>query len=76
MKTLHFRQRSGTNGTLQLDIPVGKADAECEVVVVVEPNSAPSEWLPGFWARMGQGWQGAPLERPDQGACQIRDLLR
>ena len=67
MKTLHFRQKSEANGQLHLDIPVGKAHANCDVVVVVEPMAAPTEWLPGFWENLPQGWQGERLERPPQG---------
>jgi hypothetical protein len=37
MTPLRFRQKSGPNGQLHLDILVGKADAECDVAVVVEP---------------------------------------
>jgi len=66
MQTLHFRQKSGSNGQLRLDIPVGKADAECDVVVVVEPSVAPTEWLPDFWDQLSHGWQGEPLTRPAQ----------
>jgi len=76
MKTLHFRQRSGPNGELHLDIPVGKADAECDVMVIVEPSVAPAEWLPGFWERLSQGWQGEPLQRPVQGKTDARDRLQ
>ncbi len=75
MKTLHFRHRSGPNGQLQLNIPVGKADAECDVVVVVEPTDAPAQWLPGFWDQLSKGWQGEPLTRPEQGEYEPRDPL-
>ena len=57
MKTLHFRQKTAANGQLRLDIPVGKPDAECDVVVVVEPTVIPKDWLPGFWQQLSQGWQ-------------------
>jgi hypothetical protein len=76
MKTLHFRQKSGANGQLCLDIPVGKPDADCDIVVIVEPAAAPGEWLPGFWERLSQGWQGEPLTRPPQGEFETRDPLR
>jgi len=76
MKTLHFRQKSGANGRLRLDIPVGKADAECDVLVVVEPSAPPPEWLPGFWDQLSQGWQGEPLTRPAQGEFETRNPLR
>jgi hypothetical protein len=76
MKTLHFRQKTGANGKLRLDIPVGKPDAECEVVVLVEPAGAPAEWLPGFWEQLSKGWQGEPLTRPAQGECETRNPVR
>jgi len=76
MKTLHLRQKSAADGRLHLDIPVGKAEAECDVVVVVEPLAAPAEWLPGFWEQLSRGWQGEPLTRPAQGEYDTRDPLR
>jgi len=76
VKTLHFRQRSGVDGQLCLDIPVGKPDTECDVVVVVEPTIAPSEWLPGFWEQLSRGWQGEPLTRPPQGETDSRAPLQ
>jgi hypothetical protein len=76
MKTLHFRQKSADNGHLCLDIPVGKANAECEVLVVVEPTVPPTEWLPGFWEQLSKGWQGEPLTRPPQGEPDTRNPLR
>jgi hypothetical protein len=76
MKTLQFRQRTEANGQLRLDIPIGKANAECDVVVVVEPAVAPTEWLPGFWEQLSHGWQGEPLVRPAQGEFETRDTMR
>ena len=76
MNTLHFRKKTGANGQLCLDIPVGKPNAECEVVVVVEPAVAPAEWLPGFWEHISQGWQGEPLTRPSQGEADARNPMR
>lgn len=37
MKTIHVSQRTGKDGTLSLRIPLGKADAEYEVVHSVHP---------------------------------------
>ena len=75
MKTLHFHQKAGPNGHLRLDIPIGKADAECDVVVVVEPPVSPAEWLPGFWEQLSHGWQGEPLVRPAQSRFKARNRL-
>jgi hypothetical protein len=76
MRTLHFRQKSGPDGQLSLDVAVGKPGAECEVVVVVEPTAPPAQWLPGFWEQLSQGWQGEPLTRPPQGEFETRNPLR
>ncbi len=75
MKTMHFRQKTGANGALRLEVPVGIANAECEVVVIVEPGAGAADWLPGFWDRLSQGWQGEPLQRPEQGVCETREPL-
>ena len=67
MKTLHFRQKTEANGQLRLDIPVGKADAECDVVVVVEPTVTPKDWLPGFWQQLLQGGKENHSRGPRKG---------
>lgn len=52
-----------------------------EILVFESPTipkigAAPNTWLPGFWDEISHGWQGEPLVRPDQGACDARDPLR
>ena len=76
MKTLHFRQRTGTSGSLHLEVPVEVVNVECQVVVIVDPGRPATSWLPGFWERMSQGWQGEPLQRPEQGVGDLRDSLK
>jgi hypothetical protein len=77
MQTVTMRQKTGGDGVLHLAVPVGTADVECEVVVVVQPNKTEGQgWLPDFFERMAQGWQGEPLERPPQGECEVREPLR
>jgi hypothetical protein len=75
MTTLHLHKKTGADGVLSLEVPVGEADAECDIVVIVGKKDAPSEWLPGFWENLSQGWEGPPLERPAQGACDVRTPL-
>lgn len=72
MKTIHFRERTDDKGTLHL--PIGEADADCEVVVVVK--AAPKKWLPGFWERLIANSEGEPWVRPDQGIAETRDELK
>jgi hypothetical protein len=77
MHTVSLRQKTGPDGVLHLAVPIGVADAECEVVVVLQPEAAPGRgWLPDFFERMAQGWQGEPLERPQQGEYEKRESLR
>jgi hypothetical protein len=54
MKTLHFRQRSGGNGNLAINVSVRKADTECDVVVVVDPTEKPVGKA-NRWTRPSQG---------------------
>jgi hypothetical protein len=77
MHTLRLRQRTRADGVLHLDVPVGVADTDCEVVIVVQPRMRDREgWLPGFFESLAQGWQGEPLVRPPQGECERREPLR
>jgi hypothetical protein len=75
MRTIHLREKTGKNGSLHLDIPVGMAETECDVFVVVAPQP-PAQWLPGFWEQLSRGWQGEVLQRPAQGQYDARTPWR
>lgn len=57
MQTIRVLQKTDKNGTLQLRIPLGKPEAEYEVVLVVQPKAAVPEtatpeelgWPPGYF---------------------------
>ena len=54
MHTLHVRETTGKDGVLHLQIPLGRPETECEVVVVVQPKeplngSEASAWPPGYF---------------------------
>lgn len=54
MQTIRVLEKTGKDGMLSLRIPLGKADAEYEVLVVVQPTTAaatPEErgWPPGYF---------------------------
>ena len=77
MHTVRMRRKTGADGCLELIVPIGMAETECEVVVVVQPQRPEGcGWLPYFFERMAQGWQGERLERPPQGEYEVRELLR
>ena len=40
MRTIQVREKAGKDGTLLLRIPLGKPEAEYDVVVVVQPKEA------------------------------------
>jgi hypothetical protein len=77
MNRLTLKSRIGTNGVLQLEVPMGLAEADREVQVTIEP-AAPSavsreEWLRFIESTAGK-WEGE-FERPDQGVYEVRDPL-
>jgi hypothetical protein len=57
MQSIKLRSRVGHDGRLKLDIPIGLADIELEVLVVLHPVApapgTPEErgWSPGFLSR-------------------------
>jgi hypothetical protein len=86
MRSLSLRSRIGRDGILRLEIPVGAANVDCDVVVVVEPvasvppcaSAAASEslgWSPGFFEETAGKWEGDPLVRPEQGEYEVREAL-
>jgi hypothetical protein len=57
MQTIHATQKTGSDGTLTLSLPLGQPNTEFEVVVVVQPKAtatgtpAPSS-VADQWARI------------------------
>ncbi len=77
MNRIVIHSRVGSNGILQLALPVGPADADRVVQITVEPVSAQAmtvdEWRQGILETAGQ-WHGE-LERPEQGEYEEREPL-
>jgi hypothetical protein len=54
MQTIQLRERTGSDGTLILRVPVGPPDIEVDVVVVVQPKAAASDPRPaGYFDLIG-----------------------
>ena len=61
MQTIRVLEKTGKDGTLLLRIPLGKPDAEFEVLVVVQPADIPAQtatpeergWPPGYFDLAG-----------------------
>ena len=59
METIRVLEKTGKDGMLNLRIPLGKPEAEFEVVVIVQPRlptsptSAERGWPPGYFDLAG-----------------------
>ncbi len=57
MKTIHVCEKTGKDGSLRLEIPLGRPEAEFDVVIVVQPKTtsvnaeSPEDrgWPPGYF---------------------------
>jgi hypothetical protein len=85
MDRIVLHSRIGSDGVLQLTVPVGAAAADREVEVTIDEvrrtapagtngaSSGADEWR-RFLAETGGAWQGE-LVRPEQGEYEERDEL-
>lgn len=75
MQTIQVREKAGKDGTLRLHIPLGKPEAEYEIVLVVQAKEAPSQattpeergWPPGYFENTFGSIADDTFERPPQG---------
>ena len=82
MTHIELRTKVGPDGVLSLTVPVGIAEANREVKIVVESieidvkkasDMTPVEWK-NFIAETAGSWQG-DFERPERGDYENRDEL-
>lgn len=67
MQTIQMSERTGTDGTLTLRVPVGRPDTEFEVVLVVQPKGPTAGgWPPGYFDLFGS-ITDETFVRPPQG---------
>ena len=75
MNRMTLNTRIGADGVLRVTIPVGKAEADREVQLVIEPLvpelQSSRDYLEFLRATAG-AWQG-DFERPVQGDYEVRD---
>lgn len=71
MQTIRVLEKTGKDGMLSLRIPLGKPDAEYEVLVVVQPRAAamPEEqgWPPRYFENTFGAIADDTFVRPPQG---------
>lgn len=53
MTSLVIQSKTGPDGKLHLEVPVGQPDTECEVEVVVRPKTAGRLLSPGYFDLIG-----------------------
>lgn len=83
MQSIKIRSHVGKDGILHLDIPVGIADKEIEVMLIyqpLEPSAQPKTpeelgWPPGFFEQTAGCLQDDPLVRYPQGEYEEREPL-
>jgi hypothetical protein len=80
MQTIHLKSHVGNDGVLNLRVPVGVAETDVDVVVVVQPcpadrTAAPNGWPPGFFEQTYGSLREPPLERGEQGEFEVREPL-
>ncbi len=77
MNRVVIKSRVGSNGILELTLPLGPAEADQEVQITVEPVGpeplSSEEWRQGILESAGK-WQGE-FERPEQGEYEKREPL-
>jgi len=70
METLTIHAHIGHDGILRIDIPVGIADVDCEIVVTV-PSAAAKQMTAEEWSQFIDQTAGSladdPIERLPQG---------
>ena len=79
MTRIELKSKVGPDGVLTLSTPVGKAEANREVKLIVEcveetaagPAISDDEWKK-FIEETAGSWQGEPLVRPEQGGFSQR----
>ena len=73
MHSLTLRTHVGKDGILKLETPVGIANAEVEIVLIVHPVEKKG-WPPGFFEVFAGSIPDFPPRAP-QGEYEVRDEL-
>jgi len=86
MQSVTLRSRVGRDGILKLEVPVGLADADIEVIVTIQPLNPPADkiledrspealgWPPGFFEKFAGCLPDFPEIEPE-GDYEVREEL-
>lgn len=77
-RKIHIKSRAGADGVLHVEVPIGIAEARCEVQITVEPTTPPTmtqeEWR--HWVESVAGRISDPsFRRHEQGEFEEREAL-
>ncbi|MGH9835903.1 MAG: hypothetical protein ACREBD_37345 [Blastocatellia bacterium] len=83
MQSVTVRSHIGSDGMLNLQIPVELKDVDVEVVVTMKPLTVDdlealaqsNGWPPGFFTNVIGSWEGEPLAREPEGDYEEREEL-
>ena len=82
MSAIRLTATAGPDGVLYLEVPVGSAGAECEVVIVPKPaaNGTPPTpedlgWPPGYFQATAGAIPDFSIEPREQGTFEEREEL-
>jgi hypothetical protein len=69
MQTIRVLEKTGKDGSLHLNIPLGKPESEFEVLVVLQPTgvSVNGGWPPGYFDSTYGSITDETFTRPPQG---------
>lgn len=73
MQTIHVLEKTGKDGVLHLNIPLGQPEAEFDVVLHLQPKHAPTGtpeergWPPGYFENTFGSITDETFVRPPQG---------
>lgn len=79
MQSLTLYAHVGKDGILKLETPIGVANTDLEVILIVNPVSQTRpalEWPANFFTEIIGGWEGNPLIRESQGRYEARNELK
>lgn len=78
-ETIEFQSRVGPDGTLKLDIPLGKSEAGTEVIVTIRRTQTRPGGDPAEWHRFVEETYGScanlRVERAPQGEYEQREAI-
>jgi hypothetical protein len=80
MQRIHIKSHVGSDGVLNLCVPVSVAETDVDVVLVVQASTTvgttpTNGWPPRFFEQTYGSFREHPLERGEQGDLEVREGL-